>query len=128
MIRGIGDPGGECETCPMNAWQSGKNEHGKACKEQRAVFLLRPESLLPCVVSIPPSSLKSFKRYMLGLASAGWKYQRVVTRFALAKAKNQDGIAYAEIRPTLVGAVPHEADEAVGAYAAGMKKALATAR
>src|SRR3990170_841785 len=32
-IEGVGDPGGDCESCELNTWGSGKNG-GKACSEQ----------------------------------------------------------------------------------------------
>ena len=51
-VRGVGDPGGDCATCPMNQWGSavgddGKPKKGKACKEMRNLFIVRPSDRIP---------------------------------------------------------------------------------
>ena len=56
-IIGEGDPGGVCRFCPNNAWGSGK-DNGKACRQITRLFLLFPDSILPVLLSLPPSSFK----------------------------------------------------------------------
>lgn len=122
MLKGIGNPGGECETCPMNQFGSAKNERGKACKEVCALFIVRASDHMPIVVNCPPGSLKNIKQYRLRLPLP---YFQVVTRLELSKVQNKDGIAYSEIRPSMVGKLPAESIDAMRAYAGNLQKAFA---
>lgn len=63
-IIGIGEPGGACATCSFNAWGSGENGKGKACKNMRVLYLLRDGDYMPIQVTLPPTSLKPFKDFM----------------------------------------------------------------
>jgi hypothetical protein len=62
---GVGDPGGECSVCPMAEW--GSKDHGEsrgqACKQMKLIFLLRPESLLPMALFLPPTSIRPVRQY-----------------------------------------------------------------
>jgi hypothetical protein len=103
MVNGSGNPGGECEQCPFNAFGTAKNGHGKACKETRVFFLLRPGQVLPDVVAASPGSLKAVRKYLMDLSQVGAPYCAVVTRFGLEKATNADNTAYAKITAKMVG-------------------------
>ncbi len=46
-----------CTECPRNAWGSGKEGRGKACKEMRRMFLLTANQALPIQISFPPTSI-----------------------------------------------------------------------
>lgn len=98
-ITGEGTPGGDCATCPLNQFGSDKDERGKACKEVKVLFLLREGELLPTMVRIPPSSLKAWKNYMLGLANQRQRYHTVETTLTLEKVQNQGNITYAQVAP-----------------------------
>jgi hypothetical protein len=102
-VTGQGDPGGVCRVCPMAEFGSDSRGKGQACKMIKRLFLLRPSSMLPLVVNLPPTSLRPATRYLLRLAGAGLKYQGAVTRITLAKTKNSDGIAYAVAEFALAG-------------------------
>ena len=52
-----------CAECPQNAWGSGKEGRGKACKEMRRVFLMTPENALPIQISFPPTSIGTFDNF-----------------------------------------------------------------
>ena len=61
---GMGDPGGYCSDCPLNAWGSDpKGGKGKACAEKRMLFVLRKDDVLPIVIMVPPTSLKGIREY-----------------------------------------------------------------
>lgn len=88
------NPSGRCEECPMNEWGSqeiidmanGKGETGsraKACKEMRQLFLIRPGTILPVVVTLPPTSIQPLRKYFLRLANEGTAYYGVVTELSL---------------------------------------------
>ncbi len=100
---GFGEPGGVCASCPMATFGTARGGEGKgqACRLMRLLFLLRPESLLPMVLVVPPSSLKAIRQYMLRLASGATPYHVVVTSFTLEKTKNDTGIVFSRIVPTL---------------------------
>ncbi len=89
-IYGKGTPGGDCARCPYNEWGTARNARGeatkgKACGQYRFLFVLRAGDVLPTVVSVPPSSLKSARQYFLRLASKGMPYYGAVTKFELEK-------------------------------------------
>lgn len=119
---GVGDPGGDCRTCPLAQFGSaldddGKPGRGQACKQLAQWFLLVENSFLPCVITVPPTSLKSTKNYMLALAGAGLRYDQVLTKLTLGKAQNQGGIAYSVVQPKLVGRLDSEAATKARGYA-----------
>lgn len=79
-----GNPTGKCESCPMNVWGSADGDSkGKACREARQLFMLTEGSVLPLSVSLPPTSIRPLKQYMLRLASSGTFYYGVTTKLAL---------------------------------------------
>lgn len=126
-IEGKGDPGGPCEACPYNEFGSsrkgdGSEGRGKACKESKLLFTLRPGQSLPDVVVIPPGSLKAVKQYQLKLGKPYWS---VVTRLALKKATNKDGIAYAQVEPTKVGVLNDDAASGMRAFAQTLQSVFA---
>ncbi len=102
-IYGIGDPGGECAKCPFNEFGSAQREdgspgRGKACKNFRVLFMVRPEELLPLAVIVPPTSLREARKYFLRLASKAINYHSLTTRIMLEKTKSADGIEYAHMK------------------------------
>jgi hypothetical protein len=109
-IRGFADEatiaehgvGGECNTCPkggVQAWGTargpdGESRPGKACRQITRLFLLQPESVLPLLISIPPSSYKSCQDFVLRNAGRGYPPHAYVTRIELEQTKSKDGISY----------------------------------
>ena len=94
-LTGHGDPGGECSTCPLNEWGSGK-DNSKACRQITRLFVLLPESQLPILLPLPPSSYKASQHYTLGLAGMGRRYYGVVSAISLVKDRSQGGITYSK--------------------------------
>lgn len=60
---GVGDPGGDCVTCALNKFGTGKNGKGKACKNTRVLYLLRDGDYMPMQVTLPPTSIKPFNDF-----------------------------------------------------------------
>lgn len=121
-VVGVGDPGGECRTCPLSQFGSDpKAGRGQACKQQTMWFLLREDSFLPIVLSLPPTSLRAAKQYMLALAGAGIRAPEVVTKLALESDKNPDGQAYSKVIPTLGGKLDPGATERAREYADALR-------
>jgi hypothetical protein len=125
---GIGNPGGNCHTCPLNefgtAKRGGKAGRGKACKEMRVAFLLRPGLMLPDALIIPPSSLASFKRYKVSLTTHAKPITGVVTEIGLAPAKNKDGVEYVSLTFRRVKDLDPESVKHIASYSEGMRTVL----
>jgi hypothetical protein len=118
---GIGEPGGVCANCPLNKFGSDAREKGKACKEMKLIFLLKPDSLLPIVVVLPPTSLQPF---LMRLTSAAVPYSRVETEIALDKEKNAEGIEYARAVFKAAQKLDQQSADFVGEYAKSMRGAF----
>lgn len=99
-----------CAQCPNAQFGSaeGGEGPGQACKQTRQLFLLTPESLIPLVVSLPPTSVAAAKKFMLRLAGHGVKYSAIVTKVTLEKDKNQAGIEYAKASFSMVERLDEE--------------------
>lgn len=61
---GIGEPGGACAACALNRFGTGPEGRGKACKNMRALYLLRSGEYMPLQVMLPPTSLTPFREFM----------------------------------------------------------------
>ena len=81
-IIGVGQPGGECASCPLAQWVDGKKPE---CPEHADVYVLRPLSLIPVVVRLPASSLKVLADYRTGLFNATKPVYGVETKFSLIR-------------------------------------------
>lgn len=105
--RSDDNPTGSCATCPMNEWGSaatvsGKDDdRGKACKEMRRLYVIRPDSVLPIVITLPPTSIQPMRKYFLRLASKGVSYWKVVTRLELER-HDEGGLKWATVQPSVV--------------------------
>lgn len=124
---GVGKPGGSCDLCPLNEFGSAKNGEGrgKACKESRLLFMMRPTDRMPIVVAAPPGSLKAIKQYALQLSNHGLPMFGVVTKLELSKVNNKDGIAFSQIKPSVSATLPKESIDAMRSYAASLKDLFA---
>jgi hypothetical protein len=108
-IHGIGSPGGECISCPLN--QFGSDGKGKACGEYRGLFMLRGPNKLPDLVIVPPTSLNNCRKYMSRLMNSGIKYSNCITSLTLAAQKNAEGKPYSEVRFSLEGLLNEQDSE-----------------
>ena len=118
---GTGDPGGDCFTCPFNQWGSAEKGGGKACKEKRLLFLLRPDSVLPVVVQVPSTSIQRMKRYFYRLSEKAISHWGVVSHLGLEKAQSSGGITYSRVIPTVASMVPEEQRGRLKAYVDAIK-------
>lgn len=90
--NGIGDPGGECQNCPLNRFGSGEGGRGKACKNMHRIYLLRPNEAIPVLLTLPATSLKAWGNYLgLSLLGRGMYPSGVVTRIRLKRETGRDG-------------------------------------
>jgi hypothetical protein len=96
-IHGTGNPGGLCSECPFNEYGSAAKGSGKACKDQRNVFILPKDAILPFTLSVPPTSIKPLKKYMTSLTRFGKSLYSVSTKISLEKTKSGSGITYSRL-------------------------------
>lgn len=117
-IKGIGDPGTICAKCPYNKFGTARNNtgRGKACKDTRFLFVMFPDSILPQLIIVPPTSLQNVRQYMINLSSRGLHYWRVITRFALVSDKNADGTKYSKVDVKYEVALDGPAKDAAKTY------------
>jgi hypothetical protein len=86
-----------CANCQYNQFGSDpKGGGGKACKEMRRIFLVEKDAILPAILNIPPTSLKSFDAYMSGLVSKKKAHIAYETTFRLEGA-SQGGFDYSKV-------------------------------
>jgi hypothetical protein len=102
-ITGKGKPGGECAMCPFAEWDSAPDGGaGMACKQVKQLFLMRGDSMLPEVVSLPPTSLRAAQKFFLALASKGVPYTGAIVSIELEKAQNAAGKPYGKAKFAVV--------------------------
>jgi len=122
---GVGNPGGACYKCPLSQWGSDqKGGKGQACTKRTILYMLQEDDILPLVVSVPPSSLKNFKNYFLGLTSKNIPFFGVKTKLMIDEAKNGNGIKYSIIIPSMVEVLEPEVKTRVKSYSDSIKSFL----
>lgn len=87
-----------CAGCPRAAWGTGKEGRGQACKSRLNVFILRPGDEIPTLISLPPTAIKPFGAYAVGLRQKKSALIAVQTLFGLQKAKSSGGTDYTGIK------------------------------
>lgn len=115
--KGLGLPGGDCASCPLAAFGSGKKGRGQACKAVKLLYILMPDDILPVVAVMAPTSIKPIRQYLIRLASRGLRASQVVTAIGLEKQKNTDGISYAKAVPAMREALDPETAAKIAAFA-----------
>ena len=122
---GIGEPGGACATCPMNAYGSARDGgRGKACKNMRDIYLLRSGEYMPLLISLPPTSIKPFKEFL----NRAFVYRRRATYGSLIqiglKKENNGSNDYSVATFRLVRDFQGEELAQIRTYANGFKEQI----
>jgi hypothetical protein len=87
--------GGACQACPMSKWDSAQDGGGgQACKQVKQLFFLRGDSMFPEVVSLPPTSVKAARQFLVKLTTQGIPYYGALVAIELEKAQNAAGKPY----------------------------------
>jgi hypothetical protein len=133
-VQGIGDPGTLCAQCKYNLFGSARGEmpetqrgRGKACKDTRMIFFMRSGSVLPELLIIPPSSLKSAKAYFIQLMSRSVPFWRAITRFRLSPDRNPEGNPYSRVEMSCAAVLDGQAMAAARGYSETIRKMLGVA-
>lgn len=97
------NPEGTCASCPMNQFGSASKGQGKACKESKLLYMLREGELLPSIVSLPPTSIKALKSFLIQLAAKKRrKFYEVEVRLDLVSDVSAAGQKYSKVVPKLI--------------------------
>lgn len=108
-ITGHGKPGGDCRRCPLAQWDSAADGSGaQACKQVKQLFVMRGDSMLPEIVSLPPTSVRAANQFLLKLASKGVPYTAAIVSIELEKAQNAAGKPYGRAKFNLVRRLSRE--------------------
>lgn len=114
----------DCASCPRNQFGSGKDGIGKACKNGHRIYLLRENEALPILLTLPPTSLKTFKEYLAKrLIAKGKRSSDVLTTIKLTKEKNSSGIVYSACKFGKAADLTKEQIAAIRPTAAWIKSA-----
>jgi len=62
-VTGVGNPGGDCASCQLNAWGSGSGGKGKACKNMRVLYILQDGEIMPVQLTLPPTSIRPYNDF-----------------------------------------------------------------
>jgi|GEM_PF-659786 hypothetical protein len=115
-ITGVAKPGvnlgGECAKCPMA--QFGSDGEGQACKQIKQLFMLRGESMLPELVSLPPTSVQPANRFFVKLQASRIPHYAALISIELEKAQNAQGKPYGKAKFTHIRTLtPDEKERAL---------------
>ena len=109
-----------CLDCPYNKYGSSEKGAGKACKNMIRLYMMIEGSPIPLVLSLPPTSLKSWQNYRLGvLAPLKLKPVDVVTELTLTPQVSKSGNKYSVVKPRLIGKLDDAAAETARFFASG---------
>jgi len=88
----------QCSTCPHNQWGSATgNGGGKRCNDIAMLYIFRKDTMMPDVIVVPPSSLKSMREYAMKLMQSGLRMTDVATKLVLEQAQSATGIKYSKL-------------------------------
>lgn len=126
-IQGYGDPGVACESCTYAQFGSARDGRGQACKQMRQLFLLTDASVLPVVLTLPPTSLATARKYFMRLASQGGGryYWQTTTKISLEQTKNAGGQGYSRATFTAGSPLTDDDSAAVQRYKDALEPILA---
>lgn len=108
-VTGRGTPGGVCAGCPLAEWDSAEGDSSaQACKQQRQLYILRGESTLPDIVSLPPTSLRSCRQFFLRLLKDRIPHYGAIVAIELEKATSAAGKPYGRARFSFIRRLSQE--------------------
>lgn len=95
-----------CSDCLQNAWGTGKEGRGKACKEMRWIYVLQGGEIIPSRISLPPTSLGQFDAFITALAQKRIAPIQKIVRLG-SEAVERHGYKFSALaQPEAVGDTP----------------------
>ena len=123
--HGVGKPGRSCNDCTFAEFLDGEKP---ACKLMIEVYLLTPETLLPQVLVLPPTSIKRWYTYLRNIGQYGALTHGSLVKFTLEKQKNGEGIEYNEAVAEFHGWLTPEQEEALQVFRDEFAEVIAVSR
>jgi hypothetical protein len=83
-----------CANCPMNQFGSSlkAGSQGKGCKEAKLIYMMRPGEALPTIISVPPTSIRNLRSFLLKAAAKLKKrYDQIEVGLTIQTAKGGPG-------------------------------------
>lgn len=118
-----------CATCPHNQFGSDANGRGKACKNSRVLYVLRPEDFLPIKLTLAPTGNKYYDKYVENLIipkKRGQKPKRpkdVMTKIGLRVETSSGGQKYSVPTFECIGDLDDDSKLAIHRYAGSLVSA-----
>ena len=89
----------DCAACPFAQWGSDpKTGKGQACKLMRRLFVLTEDSAMPAVLNLPPSSLRTWNRFVSAIKFRGQLLSNYEIELSL-EVKRNGAVTWAQIKP-----------------------------
>ena len=122
----------DCATCPLSQYGTATNDKGepaagKACRQITRLFLMFPDSILPTLLPLPPSSYKEAQNYTISSAARGKRYSEIVTGIALEQDKSKAGITYSKALFRAIGNLSPDEAAKIRSYRADLLPRLTNA-
>lgn len=90
-----------CASCPYNRFESaaliGKRGKGKACTNQRRIYLSLPGKALPYLLIASPTSITGYDEYLTTLLNGGTPAQAVVTEFTQVRKEGENNLKWSQL-------------------------------
>ena len=90
-----------CNRCPLAMWGTA-NGRGQACKSLRRLLIWVDGWAMPAILTLPPTSTKSFDEFASARTSKGKAYFACRVEFSLEQKQNGSGIKFAAVKMTKV--------------------------
>lgn len=103
----------DCASCPLNQWGSADEGNGKACKEMRRLVLLVNGWVAPALLTLPPTSIRTWDTFCSGLKNKRSAYFAVRVKLSLSEADSRTGDPYSVLSVSLDGALTQDEVQAV---------------
>jgi len=121
---GVGDPGGDCLTCPLAQWGSADKGNGQACKSKRKMLILMEGNAFPVIMDAPTMSIAPIKKYFQQLASKNVPYFTVVTVFGLEQSENASKIKFSKLSMALDRHLTADEKDGLASYSTNFESAF----
>lgn len=124
-LVGVGDPGGQCDQCPLSKWNRDRTlpvaEQKPKCKQMKRLFLFVEGRRIPMMLTLSPTSLRSCREYLVALLDSNIPCYGVVTEIGLEQEKNAAGIAYSAATFRMDSRLSPEQTERAGVLAKSLR-------
>lgn len=94
-----------CADCPQNKFGTDSNGRGKACRNSKNLYLMRPGDPSLYRLSVPATSLTAVNRQISKIMAAYGSYTSIVLNFTL-KPMEKNGNDFSVIQINAVGSLP----------------------